>query len=185
MKPLKAGVVALRMDRRQLLARFGAVLGTASLGGCLERYRDVAGETGDETTEDADAEETTTETAEGELSVADQTFEIVENECGEPKNEASVEFDSAATSVALTGTIAGSDACHIAELADASYDPDTGSFDVTVVSKKEEGADVCAQCIVEIDYEATFDFDGGPPESVTVVHESMGESVTVVEAQSD
>ena len=182
MKPLKVGVVSFPMDRRQLLARFGAVLGTASLGGCLERYREIAGGTGDETTTEGTI---TGETAGGRPTLASQTFEIVDGGCGQQKSDANVEFDSAATSVAVTGTIAVSDACHTAKLAGASYDPESGTLEVTVVSKKKEGADICAQCIVEIDYEASFDFEGGLPQTVTVVHEAMGESKTVAKAQSN
>ena len=49
---------------------------------------------------------------------------------------------------------------------------------------QKEGSDVCAQCIVEIEYEATAAFEGDLPESVRVVHEAMGETKTVATAQS-
>ena len=195
MKPLKAGVVALRMDRRQLLARFGAVLGTASLGGCLSQYREIEGEAGDgtETTEEAttDAEATTTGettdegTVTGEGRGVTQTFTVTDHGCGQPTNEASVAFDAADASVAVTGTIGGPDACHTARLANVSYDPETGTLDVTVVSTREEGAGACAQCLVAIDYEATFAFAEELPQTVTVTHEAMGESEVVVTAESD
>ena len=197
MKPLKVGVVALCMERRQLLARFGAVLGAASLGGCLSQYREISGEagSGDETTTEKtttdDAGETTAgdttaeETVTAEESGVAQTFTVTDQGCGQPTNEASVAFDAADASVAVTGTISGSDACHTARLANVSYDPEAGTLDVTVVSTREEGAEACAQCLVAIDYEATFAFAEALPQTVAVTHEAMGESEVVAEAQSD
>lgn len=191
---MKEEGVAHTMKRRELLASSGAILATGSLGGCLARYRDVAGGTGEtttteetpteETTEGTTTEETTTEETTTEaVRLADRTFTLTDGGCGEPKNEASVTFDEAGTSVGVTGTIAGSNTCYIAELADASYDSATGTLEVAVVSKEKEGAEVCGQCIVAIDYEATFDFEGGLPATVSVVHASLGEKKTVAKAK--
>jgi hypothetical protein len=196
MKPLKVGVVALCMERRQLLARFGAVLGAASLGGCLSQYQEIAGEAGngDETEEDEtttengtdDSEETTTEgTAVGKDLPADPTFTVTDSGCGQLTNEASVAFDAADTTVTVTGTIGGSNACYTAELAAASYDSEAGALDLTVASKREEGPDACADCIVAIDYEATFDFEDSLPATVTVTHDGMGGSEVVTTAESE
>ncbi|MFC7081610.1 hypothetical protein [Halorussus caseinilyticus] len=185
------------MERREMLARFGAVLGAGSLGGCLSRYEDIAGDGGEtttaETTDDGqptDGGRTTTpeRTTEGtttldaQSTLTDTAFEVTSAGCGEPKSEASVEFRNGTTVV--TGTVSGSNACYTATLADASYDPETGTLEVTVASAQKEGADACAQCIVAIEYEATFSFEGDPPATVNVVHEAMGESETVASAES-
>lgn len=192
MKHLKEGVVTLCMDRRELLTSFGAALGTASLGGCLSQYEDIAGEAGETTTDEQDTttdeQDTTTDeqdTTEQELTLADTSFEITDRGCGQPGSEASISFEAGDGSVGVTGTIPGASACYIAELADTSYDAESGTLEVTVASMQEEGADMCADCITEIDYEATVSFEGGLPANVRVVHQAMGESETVTTAESE
>ena len=172
------------MNRRKLLASLGAGLGTASLGGCLGRYSDAAGDVGEAgTTTDGRATTTgdqSSTTAEGGPTLADTSFEILKAGCGQPTNDASVAFRDG--SVVVTGTVPGSNACYTAKLADASYDPDSRSLDLTVASTQKRGTDACAQCIVEIEYEATATFEGDLPETVRVTHEAMGESKTVATA---
>ena len=154
------------MNRRELLTRTGALLGTVSLGGCLSRYGVPGG----------DGEETDRPT------LVDESFEITGGGCGQETSEATVEF--ADGSVVVTGTIPGANACYVAKLADASFDHEEGTLGVTVTSVEDAKEDVvCADCIAEIDYEATFAFDGGLPASVSVVHEAMGESETVATAE--
>ena len=176
------------MDRRELLAGLGAVLGTASLGGCLGRYRDAIGGAGETTQDGTTQNGTTRDTTDGQsgtttgrpATLADTSFQPLSAGCGQPTNEASVRFRRQANEVVVTGTIPGSNACYTAKLADASYDPETGTLDLTVAStQQKDGADVCAQCITQIEYEATAAFEGGLPESVRVIHEAMGETRTV------
>lgn len=177
MKPMKRRAVVFRMNRRQLLTRFGAALGTASLGGCLSQYRDIAEDSGDGDGSGGD-------TGSDGDGVTDRTFTVTDSGCAQPASEASVTFDEADSSVTVTGTIGGSNACYTAELAAASYDSESGTLDLTVVSKPEEGPDACADCIVAIDYEATFDFAEGVPRTVTVTHDGLDEPEVVAEAQS-
>lgn len=189
------------MDRRELLTAVGAAIGTASLGGCLSEYRDVAGDVGEtteegtdtttegnpgETTEPSETTEPddTTDSSGGASSLADASLEVVDSGCGQPTNEASVSFREADAEVGVTGTIAGSNACYIAELADASYDEASGALTLTVASTQEEGSEVCAECITEIDYEITAAFEGGLPATVEVVHEALDETTTVTTAES-
>lgn len=166
------------MKRRKLLSGFGAGLATASLGGCLSQYRDAVGDggadAGDTTEEHPTDEKTTTDQR---AMLADTSFEVLQSNCGSPTNEASVAFGE--REVTVTGIIAGSNTCYTAKLADASYDPETQSLDLTVASMQKEGAEACAQCIVELEYEATATFEGGLPESVRVVHEGMDGTETV------
>jgi len=158
--------VAARMHRRELLATTGGLVATASLGGCLDRIpSDGGGGSGDAPT------------------LADESLEMIDAGCGEGENDATVGFDADAGTVEVAGTIPGADACHVARLADAGYDPDAGSLDVTVESVRREDAEACADCISEIDYEAAFTFDGGLPASVTVTHEALDESTTVASAE--
>ena len=156
------------MNRRELLTRTGALLGTVSLGGCLSRYG----------VPDGDGEGT-----DRPATLVDESFKITNAGCGQQTSEATVAFENG--SVVVTGTIPGSNACYVAKLADASFDPEESALDVTVASVDDSGEnEVCADCITEIGYEATFEFDGGLPATVTVVHEAMGESKTVATAQS-
>ncbi|NHN61051.1 MULTISPECIES: hypothetical protein [Halorussus] len=168
------------MERRELLARFGAVLAGASLGGCLGGNRPGGG-TGQP--EDGTTDGGTT-TGDGESTLTDTGLEVTDAGCGTPGNDASVEFAAGSDSVVVTGTLRASDPCHTAELADASYDPETGTLEVTVAAVQSDGANACAECIARIAYEATFAFDGGLPATVTVVHDAMDESTTVATAES-
>ncbi|UPV76051.1 hypothetical protein M0R89_08325 [Halorussus limi] len=193
------------MKRREMLAAVGGSLAAGSLGGCLGRYEDVAGEVGD-TTSDRPTDAVTTEDTRtppdettGEATTTDgaqtteagqqgaltgKTFELLDVGCGAPRGEASVSFRDGGSSVVVSGTIPGSNDCYIARLADVSYDPATRALDLTVASMAKEGAEMCAQCIVEIEYEATLSFADGGPASVTVTHAAMGESKTVATAES-
>ncbi|MFC4552889.1 MULTISPECIES: hypothetical protein [Halorussus] len=153
------------MDRRELLTRTGALLGAVSLGGCLSRYGEIPGGGGGTTASSP--------------TLAERSFEMTDAGCGNPTNEASVAFDPERSTVVVTGTISAQNACHRAKLVDTSYDPEAGTLAVTVATTPREGAEVCAQCIFEIDYEATFRFDGGLPAKVSVTHDGLGGSKTV------
>ena len=165
MNVMKVRGVPLRMDRRELLTRTGALLGTVSLGGCLSRYDEIPGGGGGTTTSSP--------------TLAERSFEMTSAGCGNPTNEASVAFDSERSTVVVTGTISAQNACHRAKLAGASYDPETGTLSVTVATTPREGTQACAQCIFEIDYEATFRFEGGLPVSISVTHDGLGGSTSV------
>ena len=150
------------MQRRSLLKSL-SLLGVGALAGCTAGTQVV----GDEPTS----------VRQVEPEVAGTDFEVLDQGCGNQTNEAAVEF--ADDAVEIDGTIAGSDACKTAELADAAYDPDAEELQVTVATVDREDADVCAQCIVEIDYRATVQFAGGLPPKVSVRHEGAGESGVV------
>ncbi|WP_436908061.1 hypothetical protein [Halosimplex marinum] len=134
------------------------------------------------TPSDAPAE-TASETPDGEPSatpggVADSSLEVTDSGCGTQADEASVDFDGSDGTVTVTGTIWGSDACYTAVLSDVRLDGDAAT--VVVGSESDAGTDtMCAQCITEIDYEATVAFDGALPREVTVVHAHDGEDTRV------
>lgn len=146
------------MKRRTLLHSI-PLLGAGSLAGCTAGRR-VGGE-----------ETTSVGPVEPELASTD--FEVLRQGCGNQVNEATIE--SGDDTVEITGTIAGSDACKTAELADATYDPDTDELQVTIATTDREDAGACAQCIVEIEYRATATFTGGLPPNVVVRHEGTGD----------
>jgi hypothetical protein len=89
-----------------------------------------------------------------------------------------VEFDGDA--VVVEGTITGNDHCYTAELDDVSHHD--GELDVLVSAVDEGGDEACAQEVIEIEYRATFEFEGTLPATVVVRHDSMGEVETVARA---
>lgn len=146
------------MKRRTLLQSM-ALLGAGSLAGCTAGSR-VGGEG-------------TTSIGPVEPELTSTDFEVLQQGCGNQVNEATIE--SGGDTVEITGTIAGSDACKTAELANVTYDPDADELQVTVATTDREDAGACAQCIVEIEYRATATFTGGLPPNVVVTHEGTGD----------
>jgi hypothetical protein len=128
-------------------------------------------------------EDTVSETPDGEPSatpsgVADSSLAITDSGCGGQTDDASVDFDEDGATVTVTGTTWGSDACYTAVLSDVSLDGDAAT--VVVGSESDAGTDtMCAECITEIDYEATVELDGALPRTVTVVHGHSGEDTRV------
>lgn len=105
-------------------------------------------------------------------------FEVVSNECGQGRNRADAHAD--APTVTVTGVIDGSDACYTARLADASLDRSgtTLRMDVESYVPESDETPVCGQCIVDIEYESTFEFEGGLPDEAVVRHD--GEQVAEI-----
>jgi hypothetical protein len=156
------------MNRRTLLSRFGAVLvGGTALSGCL-------GSTGGPS-DGTERTESTATTSSG-TKLVERSFEVVGVSSGTVTHEAAVTVDGG--TVTVEGTIPGNDGCYTAELRDVAVD---GGLRVTVASVRRETTETpaCTQAIVEIDYRATFRFDGPAPEDVRVLHEAMGETKTV------
>ncbi|MFC3478209.1 hypothetical protein [Halobacterium litoreum] len=102
--------------------------------------------------------------------LVDTDFELVDAGCGVERESASVSASDGVVTVA--GTTTAPNGCYTAELADAT-DAD-GELRVVVAAVEREDVQGCAQCITELDYEATATFDGGLPERVVVVHRSRG-----------
>lgn len=114
--------------------------------------------------------ETTTPPSEG-ASATD--FTVLDQGCGTTTHDASIDFESDGSRVVVTGRVPGSDTCRTATLESASYDAETDEFDVVVATTDrtdEDETKACGECIVSIEYEATFDFDGDLPSTVTVTH---------------
>jgi hypothetical protein len=143
------------MGRRAFLASVAVALS----GGCLGRGGGGygGGGTGDG----------------GNMSLVDTSLTVTDAGCGTVAEKATVSFDSEATSVTVRGTTTGADSCHLARLTASEYAADSGELTLTVETyAASEGP--CTECLTEIDYEATADFDGGLPERVVVIHDSRG-----------
>ena len=144
---------------------------------------DTATETTRETTDGADATGTTTdETTTGDdagsgASLADSSFTVRSNQCGQSRSSADVSFPDERT-VQVRGVAVGSNGCYRARLADASVDAE-GTLVVLVETYLPEDSGVCSQCLVDIEYTAAFTFEDGLPGSVEVHHDE--ERVTTAE----
>lgn len=115
--------------------------------------------------------------SDGPPALADQSLSVAGGECGSGLDEASASFGDGRVEIA--GTISARDRCQGARLADAAYDADADRLSVAV--ETEQTADVCAQCISDVQNEASFSFDGGLPGAVVVSHASRGRERTVLE----
>lgn len=168
------------MNRREYLGLTATALGAGAIAGCVGSGAPDEGATG-----------TTAETTEGtgttnalgtrttRPSLARRSFEVTRNECGNETNGASVAFHD---EVVVTGTITGTDACATGTLKETGYRD--GAFRVVVGTEKETVAGACAECLVEIEYEARFAFEGGVPATVVVEHESLGKRRRVARASA-
>lgn len=189
------------MRRREVLKRTGAAVSVGLLGGCLDRYRsapagnDPDGGTdttdpgtggGTSETTDGDAGGTSGTPDEDALELTDRSLELVDAGCGDADGRASVRFRRSADTVVVDGTIRASDPCHVARLAGTKLDTETGEFTVQVETEVRQttGTTACVQCVGAIEYRATFAFDGGLPESVSVVHRGVDGATTVTTAES-
>lgn len=153
------------MQRRSLLAAVAGVTTTA-VAGCLASA--PAGEAPTETPADSQSPTpagSPEPTAHGPELVG-TAFEVTNVECGTPTAEHEVTIGDGRVTVG--GTLDGSDGCHSAELVRSEYDGVADTFNVEVEAVEDEAADVCKQCIVEIDYVATFEFEHGEPGTVEV-----------------
>lgn len=153
--------------RRRTLLTAGAGI-AAGLAGCLGQG--APGGDGDDTPTD-EATPTPTPSPTPEPAVTDTGFAVTDQSCGTGGAGATVTREDG--TVTVDGTATGNNGCYTAVLERAAFDGDELRVAVTT---REEGGDetACIQCIVDIDYEATVDYDGEVG-SVVVTHD--GETV--------
>lgn len=169
------------MKRRALLHAAG-VAGIGLLAGCTGEESEPGDAPTDSRTETPNPSSSPSPTP-SEPTLESKTFEVVSNACGSGDNDADATVSPTgdrtptdggerAYTVTVTGTIDGSDTCHTARLAAVKLDPASDALRVEVESyvPDSEETPVCGQCIVDIDYEATFEFAGGHYGVVVVVH---------------
>ena len=115
---------------------------------------------------DADGRPTTVA---GAPTIVDRQLSVADRSCGTVTDEGTITIENGR--VVAGGTITGSDACTTAVLDEATYDRDANRLRIVVATETERktGA-VCAQCLTEIDYEATVGFEGAVPATVVLVH---------------
>ncbi|WP_435159655.1 hypothetical protein [Haladaptatus sp. DFWS20] len=187
------------MQRRNILKQAGAAVTVGTLAGCLSQGGspggqapdDGSGETSTTTTEGTTetATETTTSTdttTESKPALQNRSLKIVDAGCADGASQkASVKFNESKKNVVVTGTIQTSDPCYVAKLGAVNYDRKAGTLSVTIRAKKQKGVSACQQCLGAIEYESKFTFASGVPKSVTISHETQGETKEVTTAEYD
>lgn len=113
------------------------------------------------------------ETSESNGTV-DESFEVVGSDCGRGADRADVE--RGADRVNVDGTIGGRNGCETAELERVTYDDGADELTIAVRTVDDGAEGACMQCIVDVDYRATVEFDDGTPADVRILHD--GEHVT-------
>lgn len=151
------------MDRRALLAATATTTATL-LAGCL------GGDPADESTPEPSPTDTTPE----HPQLVDQSFDVTNVECGTTGHD--VQTEKSDGTVTVEGTIDGNNTCYTAELVRAEYVADEDTLFVEVESVERETDGACGQCIVEIDYVATFEFENGEPGTIRVDQHGVGGS---------
>lgn len=127
---------------------------------------------GDSTGSDSDGS-----TPDGSADVTeDYGLRTVDTDCGSG-GRASIVLDG--DRVRVKGSIGASNPCHRAVLRSAGME---GGRYVIEVGTREADVDTCMSCLGVVDYEATVAFPDGAPETVAVVHHSMGERTEVATA---
>jgi len=114
---------------------------------------------------------------ENPTSLTGSEFEVTGSECGTETNE--VEYTASqgmsegnVSEGVVEGTLWGPDACTTAGLGYVSYDAekDTLVADVRSASTDE---DACADCITEVSYRLTAEFENGVADDAAVSHDSV------------
>ncbi|MFB6205117.1 MAG: hypothetical protein ABEJ05_01115 [Haloglomus sp.] len=158
--------------RRRALLRAAALAGVAGIAGCTGG-RPSDGESGGGGGPSPTSTPTSTPTDSPTRPLADgierQSFEVTDRGCGQGRNDVAIDFDE--STVTLDGVIDGSNGCYTAEQASLDYDPEADRLHVNVRAYEPADADVCAQCIVDIEYAARYVFEGEAPGEVTVAHD--------------
>jgi len=162
------------VHRRSLLRRT-ATLAALSVVGCTGPGGDGAGTRtpGSPTPTDTPM---ATDTPGGETPsrrVLAASLTVLEVRNGRETDRVTVTVDTDPPTVALRGTVRGSDGCKTATLDGAAYVAGADTLTVAVVTTdRQDIADTaCTEAIVEIDYEATVELAGGLPGSVAVTHD--------------
>lgn len=153
------------MERRTLLQAAGAS-GLTLFAGC------TASGPGNDATDTPTASPSPTPSptsTPGVGSVAATSFTVTKNECGTGQNTADGQLEG--TTLSIDGVIDGADTCHSAKLDSARIEGGQLVVAVTTYVPPENEDAMCGECIVDIAYESTVEFDGHPPETAAVRHD--------------
>lgn len=189
------------MNRRTYLKVAASTAAVGTLAGCTgngDGNSDPSGDANspDETTSEPDDDSTDSEPTDEETTTAsppspgeksgsmngiDYVFEITDAGCGTAGDSADIEFNEDDNEVVVTGTIDARDLCRTAGVGSVTYDESEDRSSIVIETRSREDADMCGQCLVEIDYEARFTYET-MPSGANVVHDGNGGRTGVVSA---
>jgi hypothetical protein len=162
--------------RRRILLRAAALGGAGLLAGCtgdpspnIGRGNDSSTDSASESSTDAPSETPTASPSSGDSGV-DGSFTVTNIDCG--TGEDSADISVCGDTVTVGGVASASDPCRTARLVDerTTVSNDTLHVAVETYVPPENEDEVCAQCLADVDYEATFTFGGALPDRVEVSH---------------
>lgn len=128
-----------------------------------------AGSPGESPSNTESPEDGTTTGTPAANGLASQSFEVTAQGCGEGRNTVDIDFDG--DEVTLDGVIDGSNGCYTAEQGSIEYDSANDRLHVNVRAYEPDDAEMCTQCIVDIEYRARYVFENEAPSEVTVAHD--------------
>lgn len=158
--------------KRRTLLQFAGAGSVGLLAGCTANG--TGDDTGTETDSPTDSPSPSPSPSPDPGTIESTSFTVTKNECGTGQNSAEGRVEG--STVTVTGVIDGSDTCHTARLENAAVDDGTLTVAVVAYVPTDKEDAMCGECIVDIAYEATVGFDGGPPDRAVVTHD--GERVT-------
>jgi hypothetical protein len=83
-------------------------------------------------------------------------------------------FEEDASEIVVTGTIDAATPCKAVDVSAIDHDASGGSVTVTIATvEREDGPDMCTQCLGALDYEATLTFGEELPSEASVVHDGQ------------
>lgn len=148
----------------------------SSADGTTDTPQNVDDDSDDPT--DPGSDGTATDTPADARGLVSTSFESVDTSCGEGVNTASVYLGGGSDqlTVDVEGVIRGPDGCQVAVLESVGRAPDDDSTVQVHVGVESEGSGVCTECIVDVSYRASFEFEGDLPGTVAVYHETAGDN---------
>jgi hypothetical protein len=164
-----APAVLTSMHRRRVLGAATAAIATA-VASCL----DGSPVTGDETVDPTDEPTVSPSPNATERTLEETSFTVTAVECG--REYGSHDVTTSGDTVTVAGVLDGRDTCDTAKLVRGEYASEADTLHVEVEVDERPDASACAQCIVEVHYTATFEFDDGTPERIEVAQRGATKS---------
>lgn len=163
--------------RRRMLLHAAALGGAGLVAGCTGEPAPGTGDgtgTGTDSPTESPTDSPTepaTDSSTPRESEFERSFTVTSVDCGTGEDRAEITVDGDA--VVVDGIASAADPCRTARLVADETGLSDGTLHVAVETyvPPENEDEVCAQCLADVDYEATFTFDDGLPERVTVSHD--------------
>lgn len=152
------------MNRRTFLRRSSA-LGALTLAGCIA----------DDDTNGTNSGDTPTPDEPTSPEVVGSSIERTGKGCASAEHgQASASMNDSEMTVSFSGRIITATPCYSPTLESVEYDAESDTLTITVGAEQKDK--VCVDCVGEVQFSGTVEFEGGLPGDVTIVHD--GETLT-------